>query len=258
VSDGHAPAAGAAMPPGDGSAVLRWHGETLELLADHAVHWPRRRTLLVADPHFGKAAAFRAAGVPVPAGTTGTDTQRLSRLLQTTGAHRLIVLGDFLHAAAGRAAATMTRLAEWRAAHADLEIVLVIGNHDVAAGLPPDEWRIRCVRGALHEAPFSLRHDPQHRQPDDSACIAGHVHPVVALEERSGARLRAPCFVFGEHVALLPSFGTFTGGSRYTPTAGERIFVVGDEAVVEVSPSAAARGGGGGGRHRGETGPRRR
>ena len=35
-------------------------GETLLLLAERVAYWERTRTLLVADPHFGKAAALAA------------------------------------------------------------------------------------------------------------------------------------------------------------------------------------------------------
>ena len=45
-------------------------GETLTLCAERAVYWHARRMLLVAGPHFGKAASFRALGVRVPRGTT--------------------------------------------------------------------------------------------------------------------------------------------------------------------------------------------
>jgi uncharacterized protein len=226
-------------PPG--SASLVWHGETLHLLPGRAVHWPRAAALLIADPHFGKAAAFRAAGVPVPIGTTATDTERLSLLLMASAARRLIVLGDFFHAAAGRAPATMARLAAWRAQHAALEIVLVLGNHDVAAGPPPEEWRVRCVRGVHRGEPFGFVHDPADRPADALPCFAGHMHPVIALEEPSGARLRAPCFLFGRQSALLPAFGSFTGGGRVVPLAGERVFVVGDDEVVELPEPATAR-----------------
>jgi hypothetical protein len=34
-------------------------GEKLGLFAERAIYWPARSTLLVADPHFGKAATFR-------------------------------------------------------------------------------------------------------------------------------------------------------------------------------------------------------
>lgn len=83
-----------------GSALLA--GERVELLAERALHWPRARTLFVADVHLGKTAAFRAGGVPLPGGTTAADLARLSAVLAATCAERLVVLGDLLHAAAGR------------------------------------------------------------------------------------------------------------------------------------------------------------
>ena len=52
-------------------------GEALLLLPERAAYIERTRTLLIADAHFGKAAAFRAAGVLVPRGTTGGTLGRL-------------------------------------------------------------------------------------------------------------------------------------------------------------------------------------
>src|SRR5687768_1975535 len=75
--------------------VTNLAGERVELLASRALLWPAQATLFVADVHLGKAAAFRAGGVPVPRGATGADLQRLSALVASTGARRLVVLGDF-------------------------------------------------------------------------------------------------------------------------------------------------------------------
>src|SRR5262249_50769057 len=46
-------------------AIVEIAGERVTLLAERAAYWQRTRTLLVADTHFGKAATFRAAGIPV-------------------------------------------------------------------------------------------------------------------------------------------------------------------------------------------------
>ncbi len=64
---------------------IDWGGERLVVLAERALYWPRRRTIIIADPHFGKAATFRQAGIPVPHGTTATDLDRLRRLLPAPG-----------------------------------------------------------------------------------------------------------------------------------------------------------------------------
>ena len=68
------------------------------LLAEKAMYWPERKLLFIADIHFGKAAAYRALGQPVPAGTTLKNLQRLDTLLYKYPTTAIVFLGDFLHA----------------------------------------------------------------------------------------------------------------------------------------------------------------
>src|SRR5689334_10139541 len=114
-----------------GSLEITMNGECVRLWPERAVSW--NQTLFIADPHFGKAAAFRAFGISAPDGTA-EDLQRLEQLLVVTESRRLVVLGDFFHARAGCSEMTLGALGGWRARHAALEIVLVRGNHDRAAG----------------------------------------------------------------------------------------------------------------------------
>src|SRR5205085_178911 len=108
---------------------LTWLDQRLTLLPQRAIFWHDRRTLLVADPHFGKAATFRSAGIPIPRGTTTADLARLDAALDATKAERLIFLGDLLHAKSGRAAATLAVIRTWRTRREQLDVVLVRGNH---------------------------------------------------------------------------------------------------------------------------------
>lgn len=207
-------------------------GDRLVLLPERAAYRPSNRTLLVADPHFGKAAAFRAHGLAVPGGTTAETLGRLTSALQRTGAERLVFLGDFFHARASRAAATLDALARWRDAHADLWITLVRGNHDRHAGDPPGELRIECVDGPLPDPPYAYAHHPE----PAPACyvLAGHVHPSVTLRGAGRQRQRLPCFHFGERVGILPAFGEFTGTADVRVAPGDRLFVVAGGEVVPV------------------------
>src|SRR6185436_15640126 len=50
-------------------------GEELLLLPERAAYWPAKRALFVADYHLGKAASFRSAGIPLPAGTTSETVE---------------------------------------------------------------------------------------------------------------------------------------------------------------------------------------
>src|SRR3982751_2939934 len=88
-------------------------GERVLLLAERALFRMATGELLVADPHWGKAAAFRAAGVPVPGGTTTEGLDRLARAIERTGAARLVILGDLFHARSSKQAATLDAGGAW-------------------------------------------------------------------------------------------------------------------------------------------------
>lgn len=206
-----------------------WAAEHLRLLPDPALWWPAQATVFIADLHLGKAASFRALGQPVPGGTTRDNLQRLDALIAATGAHHLVCLGDFLHAASARTPAVLQALADWRARHPTLRITLVRGNHDDHAGDPPPETQIAVVDEPWSLGPFACCHHPQ-TQPN-AFVLAGHLHPVHTLRGPGRDRLRLPCFVADAAGAVLPAFGAFTGGHRVTPQAGQRVYLVGDQRV---------------------------
>lgn len=215
-----------------GSLRLPLLGQTLRLLPERAAFWEEAGWLLVADAHWGKAATFRAGGIPVPGGTTREGMHRLTRALEYTGAEAIVFLGDFLHARSGRAAGTLRTLTAWRERHPHLDLLLIRGNHDREAGDPPEDLRIRCVDAPLREGPFLLAHHPTGSPA--AYGIAGHVHPAVRLAGRARERQRLPCFWFGPHGMVLPAFGEFTGAADISPAPGDRIFVVAVDAVIEI------------------------
>jgi metallophosphoesterase superfamily enzyme len=58
------------------------HGDvSLVLHPERALELPATRCLLISDVHWGKASALRAHGIPVPAGGTAADLERLDRVL---------------------------------------------------------------------------------------------------------------------------------------------------------------------------------
>lgn len=213
--------------------TLNIAGETLHLLAQKALYWPREKTLFIADAHFGKAAAFRAAAIPLPPGGTSNALARIDHCLRETGAARIVFLGDFLHSRDARAKETFARFADWRAENATLEIVLVRGNHDAHAGDPPPEWNIRVIDEGETIGPFCLAHHPE---PDlRGYVLAGHIHPSVRLSGPANDSMRLPCFWFGQYVCVLPAFGEFTGTCTVHPATGDRVFVVAEQRVIEIN-----------------------
>ncbi len=206
-------------------------GERVLMLAQKALYWPREGMLVVADIHFGKAAAFRSLGVPVPGGTTRENLARLDALIARYGVRQLVFLGDFLHARAAHAQATQAALHEWRTRHAGLGLILVRGNHDRHAGDPGAALAITLVDEPFMLGPFACCHHPDLEAP--GYVLAGHVHPVYVLATRFDA-LRLPCFLVGRRRMILPSFGAFTGGYVITPSPEERVFVSSGDTIHSV------------------------
>lgn len=210
-------------------------GERVRLSPLRVLYLPAHDTLVVADLHWGKAATFRAQGVPLPPGTTRSDLERLSTALSEFHASRLIVIGDMLHARAGRHERTLQAVADWRVAHSQLEMVLVRGNHDAHAGDPPAALNIRCVDGPLLVGAFACAHHPAIHA--SHYVLAGHLHPHVQLRGRGRQSLRLPCFVFRERDAVLPAFTAFTGTGAYEALHGDRVFAVAGDEIVPAPAS---------------------
>lgn len=230
------------MTEPEGALALELAGETLWLLPQRALCWPARRTLVVADLHFGKDDVFRRAGLAIPEGAAAEDLARLDALLAATRSERLLVLGDFLHGDLQPGDAFPPRFAAWRAAHRELAIVVVAGNHDRHArrdGAPPAALEVQWEADPLREGPFAFAHDPDaDANAPGEFRIAGHLHPVALLPTRGGPRLRVPVFWRRRVALVLPAFGRLTGGQCVRPAPDEQLLVAGPARVIPLRAAA--------------------
>lgn len=215
------------------SVSIEWQGEFLDLLPDRAVYWPKEKVLYVADTHFGKAATFRKVGIPVSEHTTKEDCSRLANLVKITGAEQLTILGDFLHARAGRAQPVRNILFDWRDQHKELSIVLIRGNHDQQSGDPWPELDIECMPDPTEAKRWDLRHLPVESPP--RPYLAGHLHPGYLLSGTGRDTLRNPCFVVGEKRIILPAFGGFTGLKNVTLEPSEKLYLTNGKEIIPIS-----------------------
>ena len=216
----------------DGAHMISVCGQQLMLLPQRAVFWQTGRTLLIADPHFGKAGAFRTAGVPVPPGTTADDLARLDQLVRHLQPERVVVLGDLLHAKIDAGQQMLREVARWRSARPRIELILVAGNHDRRAGTVPPAFGVDAMVEKLRAGPFEFRHRPE--STSSAYVFAGHVHPAVRLTGKGGQKETLPCYRLAARFALLPSFGSMTGNHVIRPAPQERIYVIADAKVVPV------------------------
>lgn len=208
-------------------------GEVLMPLADRALLWPAAGTLIVADVHLGKGAAFRRAGVPVPSGATAADLARLDALIAAHRPERLLVLGDLFHTRLSQDEPAMAAIDAFRARHGGLQISAVRGNHDRQVERLPAAWQIEWIAGRRHQPPFVFAHEPE---PDPRGLVlAGHLHPVLLLKSRRDAA-RLPVFWFrhAQRIGVLPSFGSFTGGYPVQPEAADAVIAVTPDGLVPI------------------------
>lgn len=198
-------------------------------------HWPARRTLIAADLHLGKCDTLRAAGLSMPArvaaGVLEEQLARLARAIAATGAERLLIVGDLLHAPTGLTDEMVSAVAAWRRS-LDVQVTLVTGNHDRRVERIRETWGIELIDGALREGPFVFVHDPA-EAPDAADVFAwcGHIHPTVRLASGVDG-LKLPCFVFDRRAAVLPAFSRFTAGAPVGFQPGRRLFAIADDCVI--------------------------
>ncbi|MEI8254494.1 MAG: metallophosphoesterase [Deltaproteobacteria bacterium] len=197
--------------------VLR---DGLELHAPGGVYIPGERTLVIADVHAGYTHTLRSRGYGVPGDAEHGLLARLRALRSSVNPTRVVIAGDLVHGAAAARGDDDSPLAYFLAALADLEVTVVLGNHDHAIG----EWL--CARGvrAVRDVaigPFRVHHgdDPERvRVLRDEALDAGgrvllgHLHPAVWLEGDAGVRALLPAFVTARGVLCLPALSPYARG----------------------------------------------
>ncbi len=205
------------------------------LTAERAVYWKEQKILLIADPHFGKAASFRSMGITIPSGTTSDDLKRLSALIVKYRPERLVVLGDLIHSAKSKGRDILLQFEKWRKGFPDLKITLIQGNHDRISGQPPAELKLDQIEEKTLIGRVILAHKPSVNV--GRYTIAGHLHPAVRLKGIGGQQETLTCFYFSPKYAVLPAFGGFTGNSIIEPTPEDQVYIIAGKAVIKAQPS---------------------
>jgi metallophosphoesterase superfamily enzyme len=96
----------------------------------------------------------------------------------------------------------------------------------------PEEWRIELHDHPIAEPPFLYAHEPP-EEVTDLYVWSGHIHPMMRLRGRHDS-LRLPCFAISQSHSVLPAFSEFTGGIDLRLNDWKKVFVIADNAVIEV------------------------
>lgn len=221
---------------GEGCVTIDFAGEAITLMPERAAWWAGRRTLIVADLHLGKSETMRVAGLPVPDVDLDEQFERLECAVTLTGAERVVVAGDLIHAPAGLTPGLAARVAGRLEALRDrgVAIVLVRGNHDRRIEGVEAAWGLVEIHETLEDGAIRFVHEPRHGRAGDRAFVAGHLHPALVVGGFAGGGVRVPAFVVGGRGLILPAFSRFTAGGRLGREPGQRWYPIADGRVMEL------------------------
>jgi DNA ligase-associated metallophosphoesterase len=195
---------------------IRLAGDSFLPVAAGALYWESEDTLLVADLHLEKGAAFAARGMMLPPYDTRSTLQRLAACLDHFSPRRVVALGDSFHRSelAGRLSANDRE--ELAALQQGRDWYWILGNHD--PDLPESIGGFVCR--SLMIGGITLCHQPSlSRAPE----IAGHLHPVARIARR-GEGIRRKCFATDGHRLVMPAFGAYAGGLNVLDEAFSPLF----------------------------------
>lgn len=189
-----------------GDVSFSFAGETLQPLPCGALFWPARATLLVADLHLEKGSSFAPQGWLLPPHDSLDTLHKLADAVRTTGASRVVALGDSFHDAGGPGRLLPAARQLLASLMAGTDWLWVVGNHDGESG----EALGGCALPELQVGGIMLRHEAQ--RSCAGAEISGHYHPKILVHLRTGRRVSRRCFALAADRLVLPAYGAYAGG----------------------------------------------
>jgi uncharacterized protein len=166
-----------------------------------AVHHTKK-TAVIADVHLGYEWARGNGGDTVPAHSLAEVLAKLEALVERAPISRLIVAGDMVESSkpCPRTASDIDFLTNWLNGRG-VELVRLQGNHD-----PP---RFPSNPETLEIDGWIVSHgDRPIRAPRQ---MIGHHHPAMRV-----GRFKAPCFLYGPTMIVLPAFSANAAGLDVT------------------------------------------
>ncbi len=174
-------------------------GATLTALPSGALFWAQEACLTVSDLHLGRSGRYaRRGGALLPPYEVEETLARLDADIAACAPRTVICLGDSFDDLA--AAELGERFALWLARlMAGRRWIWIEGNHDPGPVALGGEHR-----GEVALGPLRFHHIAD---PGATGEVSGHYHPKARL---AGQARR--CFLVDQARAILPAYGTYTGG----------------------------------------------
>lgn len=206
------------------AVVFTLADEALHAMGSGALWWPAARLLAVADLHLGKSERIaRRQGNMLPPYKSLDTLARLGADIAATDPATVVSLGDSFDDDASAMAMDPAARARLSVLAAGRRWIWVSGNHDPAGGGAPGHARNEVTIG-----PLVFRHIAH---PGATAELSGHYHPKASIGLR-GCQITRRCFLHDAARAILPAYGTYTGGLPWTHAAFAPLLGAGARAIL--------------------------
>jgi len=190
------------------------------------------KILVVADLHIGIEYDYYIRGIRIPS-QSGNLVKRLDRLIEKTGADRLVFLGDVKHKVPGISRQELREIPDFfNHFTGRLKVDVVPGNHDggIKACLPK---KVRLHKSSgFRLGDFFLSHGhcwPAEGFSKARYLVSGHNHPHIEFRSKLGYRWSEPVWVRAKldaqnikkrygaispmpELIIMPCFNVFAGG----------------------------------------------
>lgn len=207
---------------------IQIHNQTFILTNQRAIHWKEAETLVLSDLHLGKTAHFRKNGIALPSQIIKNDLQRLGNLIRHFDTHKLLIVGDFIHAGKN---SEFQLFAEWKTQFPLLEIRLIKGNHDCISNNHLEEIGVNFIHSEYEQDQLIFSHEEI--SSTEKFVISGHLHPGVSLKTGIRKYLKLPCYIYTQKQLILPAFSQFTGLDTKNHPKNATYFCFSEEGIFE-------------------------
>jgi len=208
-------------------------GELIELLAEKAIFWERKKLLFLSDLHLGKSTHFMKNGIPMPSETALIDLTRLVQLIEAKQPQTVLFLGDLFHSVFN---AEFLRFGEAIAPFlGHIDFLLVVGNHDILPLKQFESIGLKVVGAKYTLAPFTFSHEPLLTlDKEDLYNFCGHIHPGFRLSCKGKQRMSLPCFYCDSKQMILTAFSELAGKMVLQAKKAAEVFVITQQQVLNV------------------------
>jgi uncharacterized protein len=206
--------------------------QTFIISSFRTIFWEQQKALIISDLHLGKSGHFRKAGIAIPQTVLQEDLFRLLAQIQFYKPTQLIIVGDLFHSHANK---EHNLFLKWRNDIPNIEMQLVMGNHDILHNDFYKKANIILHKNILEIDDFIFAHDINDiKQEDGKYYFSGHIHPSIQMQGMGRQSVKLPCFYFSKNYAVLPAFGKFTGTYPIKKQKEDIVFALVENNIIKL------------------------